>query len=152
MLCLTEVKHESRNNRLTHILCQQTVANTAASSSSSTVAVSAINDGSSAELLGGQHSAMSPAWPSGSSVAMTNDFSLGQQATGISAASESARFHCPPQNIPVSQTADLQNPSQPFAGYHDGSTQSVQNHTSPSANSLVCCDNAVGLNCCVRLK
>lgn len=138
----TEMKQESRN-RLSHMPCQQTVANTAVCS---TMAVSITNDGSSVTAVEhiSHHSSLVPAWPGGvptGSAALTAvpqmESASSLQSTGIAAtASQSSGFQCPP-NAPVSglsHTSDLQIPSQPFAGYHDGSTQ-LQDHCSPSTNT-----------------
>jgi len=146
--CFTEVKRESRN-RLSHIPCQQSAGNSAASVAYSMVCSSttmSTNDSSSvmtAELVG-QHSSLAPTWPGGGSVALNGggpqtDFS--SSLASATASSHSATFHCP-QNAPpsaLSHSANLQSPGQPFAGYHDGAAQ-LQNHSSPSANSSVCCN------------
>lgn len=140
------MKRESRN-RLSHIPCQQPAGNSAACGSYSTVcgsttmAVSGTNDSSSvmtAELVG-QHSSLAATWQGGA-LALTGgpqtDFSSSLEPAAAS--SQSAAFHCA-QNASLSglsHTADLQSPSQPFAGYRDGVAQ-LQNHSSPSANSSV---------------
>ena len=153
------MKRESRN-RLSHIPCQQPAGNSAPCGTYSTVcgnttmAVSGTNESSSAmtaELVG-QHSSLAPAWPGGGSAALTGgpqtDFSSSLEPA--TASSQSAAFHCV-QNAPLSglsHPADLQSPSQPFAGYHDGAAQ-LQNHSSPSANSSVRCSFTSHLLCII---